>query len=180
MHGLFDFSSCIISSCFKMSKCKTYNLLVFSLGAGWAYENPINPINEPSLTIIIIVICTSFSPWWKLGGKWFLGSFIKQCQLNMSIKLFGFYFTGWLGSVSMGVSLFFSPLWVSVCKRKSTRLSAVFGGLVGSLGCLFTSFALQFHQICISYGAFIGKKLKIHPSLVKWKNIANLTCVKMF
>ncbi|ODM97613.1 Monocarboxylate transporter 10 [Orchesella cincta] len=62
----------------------------------------------------------------------------------------------WLGAVSLGISLLFSPVWVSICKKKSTRLSAVFGGLVASLGCLFTSFASQFHQTFISYGAFLG------------------------
>ena len=54
------------------------------------------------------------------------------------------------------MSLFISPLTVAVCKRKSTRITAVVGGLVLSLGCLFTSFASQFHQIIFSYGIVIG------------------------
>ena len=41
-------------------------------------------------------------------------------------------------------------------QRKSTRLVAVAGGLVTSLGCLFTSFASQWHQVFISYGLVIG------------------------
>ena len=56
----------------------------------------------------------------------------------------------------MSVSLFMSPLTVAVCKRKSTRITAVVGGLILSLGCLFTSFASQFHQIIFSYGLVIG------------------------
>ncbi|XP_035710933.1 uncharacterized protein LOC110854068 isoform X3 [Folsomia candida] len=63
---------------------------------------------------------------------------------------------GLLSSTSIGVSLFLSPVWVSFCKMKSTRLSGVFGGLLVSLGCLFTSFSSQFHQLFISYGAFVG------------------------
>ena len=49
-----------------------------------------------------------------------------------------------------------SPLTVAICKRKSTRITAVVGGLVLSLGCLFTSFASQFHQIIFSYGVVVG------------------------
>jgi len=30
------------------------------------------------------------------------------------------------------------------------------GGLVAALGCLFTSFATQFHQLFLSYGVMIG------------------------
>ena len=52
-----------------------------------------------------------------------------------------------------------SPVTVAVCKRKSTRLTAVVGGLVLSLGCLFTSFAGQFHQIFLSYGIILGQYL---------------------
>ena len=63
---------------------------------------------------------------------------------------------GAVGALSISVSLFISPLTVAVCKRKSTRITAVVGGLVLSLGCLFTSFASQFHQIIFSYGIVIG------------------------
>jgi len=83
---------------------------------------------------------------------WFLDSyFVYETCLNRPCV-----FSGWLGAVSIGISLLFSPIWVSICKRKSTRLAAVFGGLIASLGCLFTSFASQFHQLFISYGAFLG------------------------
>ena len=35
-------------------------------------------------------------------------------------------------------------------------MTAVVGGLIISLGCLFTSFATQFHQIYISYGILMA------------------------
>ncbi|XP_062536913.1 monocarboxylate transporter 12-like isoform X1 [Armigeres subalbatus] len=64
--------------------------------------------------------------------------------------------TGWLGALSTAIALFISPITIAVCKRKSTRLTAVIGGLVTALGCLFTSFASQFHQLFFSYGAVVG------------------------
>lgn len=64
--------------------------------------------------------------------------------------------TGWLGALSTSVSLFISPITIAFCRRKSTRLTAVMGGLVTALGCLFTSFAGQFHQLFFSYGAVVG------------------------
>ncbi|XP_070508264.1 monocarboxylate transporter 2-like isoform X3 [Chironomus tepperi] len=63
---------------------------------------------------------------------------------------------GWLGALSTAVALFISPLTIGVCKRKSTRITAVIGGLVTALGCLFTSFASQFHQMFFSYGTVVG------------------------
>ena len=67
-----------------------------------------------------------------------------------------FFIPGWLGALSASLSLFLSPLTVGICRRKSTRLTAVLGGLVAALGCLFTSFASQFHQLFLSYGIMIG------------------------
>ena len=89
-------------------------------------------------------------------------------QMYMSDKINNFYpfFAGWLGSLSMSVSLFVSPLVIGFCRRKSTRLTAVMGGLVTALGCLFTSFASQFHQLFFSYGAMIGK---FNRPLVNWQ-----------
>lgn len=99
--------------------------------------------------------------------------------------------SGWVGALSVAVALFISPITIGVCKRKSTRLTAVIGGkylytfeldhhlcthkifilnffylylsnntnactgLVTALGCLFTSFASQFHQLFFSYGNFL-------------------------
>lgn len=61
--------------------------------------------------------------------------------------------------MSTAVSLLISPITISFCRRKSTRLTAVMGGLVTALGCLFTSFATQFHQLFFSYGTVIGECL---------------------
>ena len=64
--------------------------------------------------------------------------------------------TGWLGASSTSVTLLVSPIIIAFCRRKSTRLTSVSGGLVTALGCLFTSFATRFHQIFFSYGIIIG------------------------
>ncbi|XP_043678676.1 monocarboxylate transporter 2-like isoform X3 [Vespula pensylvanica] len=63
---------------------------------------------------------------------------------------------GWLGAMSTGVALLVSPVTIAFCRRKSTRVTAVLGGLVTALGCLFTSFASQFHQLFFSYGTMVG------------------------
>jgi len=65
--------------------------------------------------------------------------------------------TGFLGALSLTISLLISPITISFCRRKSTRLTAVLGGLVTSLGCLFASFAGQFHQVVLSYGLVLGE-----------------------
>ncbi|KAL4147977.1 hypothetical protein QTP88_002285 [Uroleucon formosanum] len=69
--------------------------------------------------------------------------------------------TGWLGAMSTGVALLLSPVTIAFCRRKSTRLTAVMGGLITALGCLFTSFATQFHQLFFSYGTVIGKLMLV-------------------
>ncbi|XP_064489040.1 monocarboxylate transporter 10-like isoform X2 [Ornithodoros turicata] len=61
-----------------------------------------------------------------------------------------------LGAMSTSTALFLSPAVIGACRRKSTRLVAVLGGLVAALGCLFTSFASQFHQLFFSYGVVLG------------------------
>ncbi|KYN07459.1 Monocarboxylate transporter 8 [Cyphomyrmex costatus] len=63
---------------------------------------------------------------------------------------------GWLGAMSTGVALLVSPVTIAFCRKKSTRVTAVLGGLVTALGCLFTSFASQFHQLFFSYGTVVG------------------------
>jgi hypothetical protein len=75
-----------------------------------------------------------------------------------------FFLLGWLGGLSTAVALFVSPITIAVCKKKSTRLTAVIGGLVTALGCLFTSFASQFHQLFFSYGKLnLGFKMFFRP-----------------
>lgn len=83
---------------------------------------------------------------------------------NLKQLTFSFFlisnFSGWLGALSTAVALFISPITIAVCKRKSTRLTAVIGGLVTALGCLFTSFASQFHQLFFSYGKVRRRSLE--------------------
>ena len=69
-----------------------------------------------------------------------------------------FVFSDWLTPFSMATSCLVSPLVIGLCRRKSTRLTAVMGGLVIALGCLFTSFANQFSQLYLSYGLTIGSQ----------------------
>ncbi|PSN45283.1 hypothetical protein C0J52_17530 [Blattella germanica] len=70
--------------------------------------------------------------------------------------MFIHFSAGWLGALSTAVALLVSPVTIAFCRRKSTRVTAVLGGLVTALGCLFTSFASQFHQLFFSYGTVIG------------------------
>ncbi|XP_037079519.1 uncharacterized protein LOC119100537 [Pollicipes pollicipes] len=63
---------------------------------------------------------------------------------------------GWLGAMSIALSWLLSPLTIAICRRKSTRLTAVLGGLVAALGILFSSFASRFHQLFISYGTIFA------------------------
>ncbi len=44
-------------------------------------------------------------------------------------------------------------LQVALCRRKSTRLTAVVGGLVMALALLFASFARHYHQIFLRYNS---------------------------
>jgi hypothetical protein len=62
----------------------------------------------------------------------------------------------WIGSTNLAVSHLMSPLLVALCRRKSTRLTAVVGGLVMALSLLFASFAKHFDQILLSYGVLFG------------------------
>lgn len=60
------------------------------------------------------------------------------------------------GCLCTSVTLFASPFVIAVCRRNSPRLMAILGGLITALGCLFTSFATQFHQTFFAMGIFIG------------------------
>ncbi|XP_050427858.1 monocarboxylate transporter 10 isoform X2 [Adelges cooleyi] len=79
-----------------------------------------------------------------------------QVHVRHEFRDAAFLGTGWLGAMSTGVALLLSPVTIAFCRRKSTRLTAVMGGLITALGCLFTSFATQFHQLFFSYGTVIG------------------------
>ncbi|OAD62628.1 Monocarboxylate transporter 10, partial [Eufriesea mexicana] len=82
------------------------------------------------------------------------GIFLQQVARKFDRRVY--LESGWLGAMSTGVALLVSPVTIAFCRRKSTRLTAVLGGLVTALGCLFTSFASQFHQLFFSYGAVVG------------------------
>ncbi|XP_076673946.1 monocarboxylate transporter 10 [Andrena cerasifolii] len=62
----------------------------------------------------------------------------------------------WVGALSAAVSRGSAPLVVGACRRGSTRLTAVIGGLVLALASLFTSFAVELHQVLLSYGLVLG------------------------
>ncbi|XP_025837038.1 monocarboxylate transporter 2-like [Agrilus planipennis] len=64
--------------------------------------------------------------------------------------------TAWMGAMCLSISFLIAPFVVAVSRRKSTRLAAVMGGLLMALACLFTSFAVQFHQALLSYGVVLG------------------------
>ncbi|XP_037898374.1 monocarboxylate transporter 14-like [Glossina fuscipes] len=58
----------------------------------------------------------------------------------------------WLGALSWSISMVLTPFIDVLSRRKSTRLLAVVGGLIMSLGILFTSFATEVDQMIFSYG----------------------------
>ncbi|TGZ49621.1 Uncharacterized protein DBV15_02028, partial [Temnothorax longispinosus] len=62
----------------------------------------------------------------------------------------------WAGALSAAISRGSAPLVVGACRRGNTRLTAVIGGLVLALASLFTSFAVQMHQVLLSYGLVLG------------------------
>ncbi|XP_046977724.1 uncharacterized protein LOC124543541 isoform X1 [Vanessa cardui] len=88
----------------------------------------------------------------QLGG----GTGAIACTAAVKYRVPPLYTYGCLGAISAGVALALSPVTVALCVRKSTRVTAVVGGLVAALGCLFTSFATQFHQLFFSYGTVVG------------------------
>jgi hypothetical protein len=53
------------------------------------------------------------------------------------------------------MSLFSASIVIALCRRKSTRLVAVIGGLVIALGILFASFATMVHQVALSYCEYL-------------------------
>ena len=105
---------------------------------GWGY-----------VIVFVGIIMTMLTQGFHLS----FGVLVKPTIWRFRPTLFSFVS---LAGASMSLSMFLSPFIIAFCKKKSTRLTAVVGGLLISLGCLFTSFATQFHQLFISYGLFIG------------------------
>ncbi|KAK5641908.1 hypothetical protein RI129_010455 [Pyrocoelia pectoralis] len=76
--------------------------------------------------------------------------------MKFTIILINGIVSAWMGALSLSISFFTSPFVVAASRRKTTRLAAVFGGLIFALACLFASFAVQFHQALLSYGLVLG------------------------
>ncbi|XP_065339096.1 monocarboxylate transporter 10-like isoform X1 [Cloeon dipterum] len=102
----------------------------------------------------VIVTCSVLVSVLGQGLQLSFGHLISPAENKFGVHNDGHL--GWVGAMSTAVALFVSPVTISFCRRKSTRVTAVLGGLVTALGCLFTSFATQFHQLFFSYGAVIG------------------------
>ncbi|KAK0170214.1 hypothetical protein PV328_010802 [Microctonus aethiopoides] len=102
---------------------------------------------------IILVVCI-FIQILSHGTHGAVGVFVIHVATKFNTEVY--LQAGWLGAMSTGVALLVSPVTIAFCRRKSTRVTAVLGGLVTALGCLFTSFASQFHQLFFSYGAVVG------------------------
>lgn len=83
--------------------------------------------------------------------------------------------SGWLGAASWSVSTLATPFVIAFCRKKSTRLSAVLGGLILPLGILFTSFATQLGQVIFSYGksTVIFCKIKISADIFEKREEGN-------
>jgi len=64
--------------------------------------------------------------------------------------------SAWVGVTNLAISYGITPLLVAFCRRKSTRLTAVVGGLTMALAILFASFAKELHQVMISFGLLFG------------------------
>ncbi|KAG5871507.1 hypothetical protein JTB14_027170 [Gonioctena quinquepunctata] len=102
------------------------------------------------VVLVCGVIIHILSQGFLSSGGYFYLEILKRFGLGVKEP------TGWLGAMSTGVALLISPVTIAFCRRKSTRVTAVMGGLITALGCLFTSFATQFHQLFFSYGTVVG------------------------
>ena len=69
------------------------------------------------------------------------------------------FLSGLLGVLSASVSLFVSPFVIAVCRRKSTRLTSVVGGLIVTLGTRlnwFYNYLFHFWKSYESKGLFLN------------------------
>lgn len=94
-------------------------------------------------TLMLCINLSIFHDWSAIATK------SIYCQYVMC-----FAFIVLLGAFGWAVSMFVSPIVIAICRRKSTRLTAVVGGLVYALGILFASFATFIHQVAFSYGKY--------------------------
>ena len=96
---------------------------------------------------------------------------IENDQKIMTVEIILFVITVWIGSTNLGVSHLMSPLLVALCRRKSTRLTAVVGGLVMALALLFASFARNYHQIFLrqsklSLVSLLSNVIQLHKKVI--------------
>lgn len=77
------------------------------------------------------------------------------------------------------MSLFSASIVIALCRRKSTRLVAVIGGLVIALGVLFASFATLVHQVALSYCKYL---FPAHGAVLQlqWDFCFHLKCQNQF
>ena len=61
----------------------------------------------------------------------------------------------WMTSLSYATTALLTPLVVALCRRNSTRLLAVIGGLLTSLTLLFTSFSTHGYQLVVCLVAIL-------------------------
>ncbi|XP_076365105.1 monocarboxylate transporter 10-like [Tachypleus tridentatus] len=103
----------------------------------------------------IVCICVVLAHFFVTGLQCSFGLLLLDIleRFNPTLDVVG---TVCLGTFSTCIALFLSPVIMAICRRRSARLIAVLGGLITALGCLFTSFASQFHQLFVSYGLFVG------------------------
>lgn len=87
--------------------------------------------------------------------------YVIKSHPTRSVRFFPSFrlIAGWLGATSWAVSMLATPVIIALCRRKSTRLTAVIGGLVLALGILFASFATQLHQVAFSYGKLFRRRI---------------------
>ncbi|XP_023345981.1 monocarboxylate transporter 10 [Eurytemora carolleeae] len=102
----------------------------------------------------VITICGFLVQMYTTGLQFSFG--VLYLRILKIFATENIIFTGFIGTGCIAVSFGLSPVIVAFCRRKSTRLTAVMGGLVMSLALLFASFATQLHQVLLSYGIIFG------------------------
>lgn len=64
--------------------------------------------------------------------------------------------TSWVGSLFVGIPLLCGPLAGVFVSKYGCRSSAIFGGIITSLGMLLSSFANSIEMLCFTYGILAG------------------------
>ncbi|CAM1297663.1 Uncharacterised protein g1892 [Pycnogonum litorale] len=101
----------------------------------------------------IICFCVFLVNFLTTGLQLAYGNVMIEIVANFNASLVQ---AAWLGAVTIGSSLLLAPLVVAICRQRSIRITSIIGGLVFSLGCLFSSFATHYHQALVSFGFLLG------------------------